>query len=80
MVKRNWYGNKQLREFHLYSSGEIIYYAICKNEKQERKGSFFVNSNTKVDQVDELTLNLFCHEKNRTYFLSQPSSGKVDFN
>ena len=33
LVKRNWYGNKQLREFHLYSSGEIIYYAINKNQK-----------------------------------------------
>ena len=80
LVKRNWYGNKQLREFHLFQSGEIVYYAIGKDNKPQKKGCFFVTPTTKLDMVDDLTLNLFCQEKNRTYFLQQPQSSKVDFN
>jgi hypothetical protein len=35
LIKKNWYGNKQLRHFELHSNGELKYYA----DKREFKGA-----------------------------------------
>ena len=33
LLKKNWYGNKQLRHFELYPSGELKYYKDVTNYK-----------------------------------------------
>ncbi len=79
LVKKNWYGNKQLREFHLLNSGEIRYFAV-QGDKLNYKGSLWLGPKAKVAKTDHLTLNIFCHEKQRPYILMQPDSSKVNYN
>jgi len=79
LVKKNWYGNKQLREFHLMSSGEIKYFAV-QGDKLSLKGSLYLGPKAKVTKTDHMTLNIFCHEKQRPYILMQPDSSKVNYN
>ena len=78
LVKKNWYNNKQLREFHLFTSGEVQYFQTY-GDKLTYKGSFWLGPTSKITKPDHMTLNIFCHEKQRTYILMQPDSKKVNF-
>uniref|UniRef100_A0A7S3CKA0 PH domain-containing protein n=1 Tax=Strombidium rassoulzadegani TaxID=1082188 RepID=A0A7S3CKA0_9SPIT len=79
LVKRNWYNNKQLREFHLLQSGIVKYYLVESSGKLVEKGYFTLCPKTKLTQSDALTLNIYCEQKKRTYVLMQPDSNRVDF-
>ena len=69
LAKKNWYNNKQLREFHLYDDGEVKYYQIQQGDSLNYKGSFWLGPSSKITKPDHMTLNIFCHEKQRTYVL-----------
>jgi len=56
-MKKNWYGNKQLRFFKLYSTGEILYY----KDMTEYRGTIVIGAKT---QVIKSKNNLEFHLKN----------------
>lgn len=59
LIKKNWYGNKQLRFFVLYTNGEIKYY----KDMKEFKGSITVGGGSKVRKTGRTTMNVFCIKK-----------------
>lgn len=65
MIKKNWYGNKQLRLFELHTNGELKYYA----EKRELKGSIMIGPNSKVRKTAKTTITLTCESKKKEYVL-----------
>lgn len=44
MLKKNWYGKKQLRYFTLFNTGEIMYY----KDMTEYKGTILLTPDTKM--------------------------------
>lgn len=75
LLKKNWYGNKQLRFFELYKFGELKYF----NKDYEYKGSITLGPNTKIKKIGRTTISIFCETKKRDYILIQPESGQVNF-
>ena len=65
MIKKNWYGNKQLRLFELHANGELKYYA----EKREFKGAIVMGPNSKVRKTAKTTITLTCESKKKEYVL-----------
>lgn len=57
LIKRNWYNKLQLRHFQMFKNGDIKYH-LCSNGKLTNKGSFTLNSESKVEKVDAVTLNI----------------------
>lgn len=70
LCKRNWYGNKQIRFFELYKSGEMKYY----KDMKEYKGSIILNSESKISKVAKTTIKVYCVKKEKEYMLIQPDS------
>ena len=62
-MKKNWYNNHQLRQFELYSTGEIRYY-----KEKTYKGSITLGMNSQVNTVENY-IELFCTKKKRVYHL-----------
>ena len=65
LVKKNWYGNKQLRFFELYLSGEIKYFT----KDFDSKGSIVLGPDTKIRKSARTTLTIYCEKKKRDYIL-----------
>jgi hypothetical protein len=65
MIKKNWYGNKQLRLFELHANGELRYYA----EKREFKGAITIGPNSIVRKTAKTTITLTCESKKKEYVL-----------
>lgn len=75
LVKKNWYGNKQLRFFELHTNGELKYYA----EKREFKGCINIGPNSKIRKTAKTTVTLTCENKKKEYILLQPDSSQINF-
>ena len=75
LIKKNWYGNKQLRFFELYKSGELKYFT----KEFEYKGSITLGPDSNIRKSARTTLTIFCVSKKRDYILMQPESGQVNF-
>lgn len=75
LIKKNWYGNKQLRFFELYKYGELKYFT----KDYDYKGSITLGPNSKIRKSARTTLSIFCEKKKRDYIIMQPESGQVNF-
>lgn len=75
LCKKNWYGNKQIRFFELYSDGEIKYY---KDEK-EYKGTITIGPSSKIIKEGKSTLLIDCIVKKKQYTIMQPDSTQISF-
>lgn len=65
LIKKNWYGNKQLRQFELHSNGELKYYA----DKREFKGAMSIGPSSKIRKTAKTTVTLTCEAKKKEYVL-----------
>lgn len=65
LVKKNWYGSKQIRFFELYQYGELKYY----KDMKDYKGSITLGPNTKIRKTQKTTINIFCEKKKKEYVL-----------
>lgn len=63
LCKKNWYGNKQIRFFELYTDGELKYY---KDEK-EYKGTITIGPSSKIVKEGKSTLLIDCVVKKKSY-------------
>ena len=70
LVKKNWYGNKQVRFFELHNNGELKYYA----DKRDFKGSIQLGPSSKVRKTAKTTITLTCEKKKKEYVLIQPDT------
>lgn len=75
LIKKNWYGNKQLRFFELYKYGELKYFT----KDYDYKGSITLGPNSKIRKSARTTLSIHCEKKKRDYTIMQPESGQVNF-
>ena len=65
LCKKNWYGNKQIRFFELYSDGELKYY----KDITEYKGSIKLEPSSKIIKEGKSTLLIDCMVKKKQYVL-----------
>ena len=65
LIKKNWYGNKQLRQFELHSNGELKYYA----DKTEFKVAISIGPSSKIRKTAKTTVTLTCEAKKKEYIL-----------
>lgn len=56
LLKKNWYMNKQLRYFVLYSHGEIKYY----KDEIEPKGTIVLGPNSYIRKTARNEITLYC--------------------
>lgn len=75
LCKRNWYGNKQIRFFELYKTGELKYY----KDMKEYKGSIMLRADSKITKVAKTTIKVYCVKKEKEYMLIQPDSSQISF-
>ena len=75
LIKKNWYGNKQLRQFELHSNGELKYYA----DKREFKGAIMIGPSSKIRKTAKTTVTLTCESKKKEYILMQPDNTVINF-
>jgi len=75
LLKKNWYGNKQLRFFELYKYGELKYFT----KDFDYKGSITLGPNSKIRKSARTTLSVYCEMKKREYILIQPESAQVNY-
>jgi hypothetical protein len=75
LIKKNWYGNKQLRHFELHSNGELKYYA----DKRDFKGAIQIGANSKIRKTAKTTVTLTCESKKKEYVLMQPDNSQINF-
>ena len=60
----------------MFKNGDIKYH-LCSNGKLTNKGSFTLNSESKVEQVDAVTLNITIDK--RVYNIIQPTSSQLNY-
>ena len=65
LCKKNWYGNKQLRFFELYSDGELKYY----KDITEFKGSIKITPSSKIIKEGKSTLLIDDMAKKKQYVI-----------
>ena len=65
LLKKNWYGNKQLRFFELYKFGELKYFT----KDYHYKGSIPLGPDSTVRKSARTTLTIYCEKKKREYIL-----------
>jgi hypothetical protein len=65
LIKKNWYGKKQLRFLKLVDSGELQYY----KGQNELKGSITIGPMTEIKRTEKTVLNITCLKKKREYIL-----------
>ena len=65
LSKKNWYGNKQVRYFELFSDGELKYY----KDLSEFKGVIQIGPATKVQKEGKASILISSEEKKKTYIL-----------
>ena len=76
LIKRNWYNKLQLRHFQMFKNGDIKYH-LCSNGKLSNKGQFTLNSESKVEKIDAVTLNITIDK--RVYYIIQPTSSQLNY-
>ena len=75
LVKKNWYGNKQLRFFELYGNGEMKYY----KDMKDYKGNITLGPDTMVRKTAKTTVTIHCEKRKKDFVLIQPDSSQVSF-
>lgn len=74
LIKKNWYGLKQLRYFELYGNGDLKYY----QDMKDYKGCIYIGKASRVVKTAKTTITLYCCDnfknKSKDYVLMQPDN------
>ena len=65
MDKKNKWGSNQLRYFHFFKNGDLLYY----KDMTDFKGKIKVGKNSKVTKSDMQSITLIDVNKNKEYHL-----------
>ena len=74
LLKKNWYGNQQLRFFVLYKSGKLIYY----KDLTEQKGCLVLGPNCNVRKIGKNEIVFYDEEKTKPYHLLPPTPTDIN--
>ena len=74
LIKKNWFGAKQLRFFELQQDGQLKYY----EDMNKYKGTIKIGSTSLARKTAKTTITLKCEYKNKDYVLMQPESGVIN--
>ena len=75
LIKKNWYGAKQLRYFELQRDGQLKYY----EDMNKYKGTIKLGQDSLARKIAKNSISMKCEFKKKDYILMQPESGQIDF-
>ena len=75
LLNKNWYGNKQLRYFELYPSGELKYY----KDITDKRGSIMLGPESNIRKTGRSQLTMFCTNKKKEYIILQAEPNQINY-